>query len=82
MDKKSMKKMDDAELSGVSGGYIHNNGAGPGENQWEIIDKQGNVVQTVYYKTDAKLISRNYGWTDKEITDEQLKRLRETSKLD
>ena len=70
-----MKELNPEMLEKITGGYIHYNESAPDEKKWEVIDKQGNVVYAFNNKEGAQFIGRNFGWTDIELTDEQIKRI-------
>ena len=70
---KTEKELNPEVLEEISGGYIHYNEDAPAEKQWEVVDKQGNVVFALSNRPGAEAAGRNLGWTGIVLTDEQLR---------
>ena len=83
MEPKSFNKLDDENISKVSGGYIFDTAALGGFDpamRWEVIDENGDVIGTTVSKMGAETLAKYNNQSDVEITWEELQKLRASKK--
>ena len=82
MSDNPLRPLGDEQVEGAAGGYLYYAGAENGfGNQWQIIDGKGNVVCTHTSLEDAMDCAYVNSFSNKEITKEELQRLRETGSI-
>ena len=85
MDDELLHEISYEGLGEISGGYIYNSNyesAWFGDWPWEVLDKKGNVVARMATREYAKKAAKEFGYSTKELSWDQVQRLRETGSPD
>lgn len=82
MSESPLKSLDDEQVEGAAGGYLYyDEDETCFGDRWKVIDGKGGVVCSHAFWDDAIDCARERGLSDKEITLEELQRLRETGSI-
>lgn len=81
MSDSQLKPLDDEQVEGVAGGYVYYSAESSFSDQWQVIDDKGAVICSHAFWEDAERCARDRGFSDREITWEELQRLRETGSI-
>ena len=86
MAAKSFKEIDEANLQGVSGGYVFDTAelcSNPNvPDRFEVINSKGEVIAKAPYPGVAERIAKERGESSEQLSWERLQRLRETGSPD
>ena len=81
MDDQLTGELTNEQLEGVSGGYIFDAEvltSGNASDPWEILDNNGDVVDSWDTKEMAEWVAKTNGLSTVELTWEQVQKLRKT----
>ena len=85
MGDNVLKAIDDETIDEVAGGYIFDAMVLTewyASYPWEVLSKKGDVIARVTTKERAEQVAKDFGLSPKELSWDQVQRLRETGKID
>ena len=77
-DGTGLEKVEDSQLEEVAGGYLYCEQHDGDERHWQVLDRNGNVVERFVSYYDAFYWAQNNGYTTNELNSNELAKLRET----
>ena len=78
MSDSTLQPLGDGQVEEVAGGYLYCERHDGDERHWQVLDKNGNVVERFVSYYDAYYWAINNGYGANEINKDELATLRET----
>ena len=78
MSENPLQPLGDEQIDGVAGGYLYCAEHGSDERHWQVLDKNGDVVERFKSYYDAYYYAYNNGYTTNEINSQELEKLKAT----
>ena len=78
MSDKPLQRLDDEQVEEVAGGYLYCASDESDDRHWQVLDKNGDVVERFASYYDAYYYANKNGYTANEINSNELAKLKST----